>query len=213
MTEPKAIVIELITDTTFSRGEGTAGVVDVEVEHDNLGMPFLGGKTLRGLLRDAWLSMAACFPEPELSIAASRVHGPVGDMSEVSILRIGDVVIEEGIRQWIRSAQMRNQYPLTAAKTLAALTDIRHQTAEERHTGAPAKTTLRASRVIIRGLQLEAPLLWMEAPSSHDVRCLALSVLGTRHAGLGRNRGRGHIQISLDGNLADTRDLARGNQS
>ena len=199
--------LELLSDTTFSRGGGTAGMVDIEVEHDELGLPFVGGKTIRGLLRDSWLSMQEYFPE--LSDAAERVFGPEADFSGRSILRIGDAVVGAKTRKWIEQAETREHHPISPLIVLQALTDIRHQTSEERETGAPAKATLRSVRVVVRGLKLEAPFLWLADPGENEIRCLALAVLGTRHAGLARNRGRGHIRMTLNGDVEMTR-LAAG---
>jgi hypothetical protein len=202
------IHVELLSDAALSRGAGTAGVVDVEVEHDNLGLPFLGGKTLRGLLRDAWLSMQHCFPE--LNHTADRIFGPEADLEERSILRVGDAVVEKDVRAWIRSSETRKSNAIAPAVVLEALTDIRRQTSEDRKSGAPADRTLRAIRVVIRGLKLKAPLLWLETPSPADLRCLNLAMLATRHAGLARNRGRGHIRLTLDGDLEKTRKAVKG---
>jgi hypothetical protein len=208
MNNNSIIQIELLSDATFSRGERTAGVVDIEVEHDDYGLPFLGGKTLRGLLRDTWLSMQNYFPD--LRESAIRVFGQPADLEESVILRIGDAVIDDKVRKWIVAAQMSKPDTLTPSVILTALTDIRHQTSEDRATGAPEHATLRSSRVIIRGLKLIAPLTWLKKPLDNDIQCLALSLLGTRHAGLARNRGRGHIRASLDGDLKKTRKLAQG---
>lgn len=205
---PTSLVIELLSDTTFGRGDGTPGVVDVEIEHDDYGLPMLGGKALRGLLRDSWLSMQVHFPD--LLDAGRRVLGPHGDLDETAILRFGDATIEEAARVFFVAAVERELHPLSGSTILAALTDIRDQTSEERRTGAPARTTLRSIRVALRGLKLVAPLSWLAEPSSADLRCLALAALATRHAGLGRNRGRGHVCITLDGDLAQTRKLAEG---
>ncbi|GIX46055.1 MAG: hypothetical protein KatS3mg131_0266 [Candidatus Tectimicrobiota bacterium] len=205
---PESLVVELLSDTTFGRGEGTPGVVDVEVEHDNHGLPMLGGKALRGLLRDSWLSMQAYFPD--LHGAACRVFGPHGDLDETAILRIGDAIVEPAARAYFVAASEREHHPLDRATILEALTDIRSQTAEERSTGAPARRTLRTVRVVLRGLKLVAPLLWLAKPDAKDCQCLALAALATRHGGLGRNRGRGHLRITVDGNLDRTRALARG---
>jgi hypothetical protein len=60
----------------------------------------------------------------------------------------------------------------------------------------------------LRGLHLEAPLVWLDQPTPQDLQCLALACLATRHAGLGRNRGRGHIRVTLDGDVERTRGLA-----
>jgi hypothetical protein len=208
MSRNQFIQIELLSDAAFSRGEGTAGVVDMEVEHDELGLPFLGGKTVRGLLHDSWLSMCDFFPV--LAETAERVFGPEADCDERSILRIGDAVVDGETRRWIEAAATRQHRPVSPSEVLEALTDIRRQTSEERSTGAPAKTTLRSVRVVIRGLTLWAPLCWLAAPAGNHIRCLSLALLATRHAGLARNRGRGHIRMSLDGDLEKTLLAAKG---
>lgn len=208
MSRNHFIQVELLSDAAFSRGEGTAGVVDLEVEHDELGLPFLGGKTIRGLLRDSWLSMRHYFPE--LARTAERIFGPEADFDERSILAIGDAVVDRETRKWIDAAETRRNHPVSPAAVLEALTDIRRQTSEERITGAPAETTLRSVRVVIRGLTLYAPLCWLADPDDKDVRCLSLALLATRHAGLARNRGRGHILMTLDGDIKKTMHAAKG---
>lgn len=208
MKRPQFIRIELLSDTTFGRGEGTAGVVDVEVDHDELGLPFLGGKALRGLLHDSWLSMSQSFKE--LQPSAQRILGIDFDLAESSIVRIGDAVVDDATRKWIQGAEYRKEKPVSPSMILHALTDVRYQTAEERSTGAPARTSLRSVRVLIRKLILDSPLFWLGSPSEIDCRCLALMLLATRHAGLGRNRGRGHIRLTLDGEADATVRIATG---
>lgn len=208
MNPPARMVIELLSDTTFGRGESTPGVVDVEIEHDDYGLPMLGGKSVRGLLRDSWLSMQDHFPE--LLEAGRLVLGPHGDLDETGILRIGDAMLEPSARAFFVAAVEREHHPLPPTTVLDALTDIRTQTSEERATGAPARTTLRSTRVAVRGLKLDAPLSWLADPHPRDCQCLALAALGTRHGGLGRNRGRGHLRLTLDGDIEGTRALARG---
>ena len=211
MKKPQFIRVELLSDSTFSRGEGTAGVVDVEVDHDELGLPFLGGKALRGLLHDSWLSMAPFFKAyKELQYSAERILGKDYDLAESSILRIGDAEVDAETHKWIQGAEYREKKPVSPSMVLQALTDIRYQTAEERCSGAPAKTTLRAVRVLMRTLILDSPLCWLDNPSKDDCRCLALMLLATRHAGLGRNRGRGHIRLTFDGDAAATVRIATG---
>jgi hypothetical protein len=208
IARPEHLEIKLLSDTTFGRGEGTPGVVDVEVEHDAYGLPMLGGKALRGLLRDSWLSMQEHFPE--LGVAARRVLGPHGDLKETAILRIGDAMIEETARAYFIAATERELHPLGPTTILTAFTEIRSQTSEARATGAPARTTLRSTRVIVRDLSLAAPLSWLAPPEPADARCLALAALATKHAGLARNRGRGHVLVTINGSLERTQTLARG---
>jgi len=200
--------IELLSDATFSRGEGTAGLVDVEVEHDGLGLPFIGGRTVRGLLRDSWLSMQACFPD--LADAGARVLGRSRSLDEGCRLRVGDALLPAPIQESVRGGLERQEHPLGPETILAAFTEIRYQTAEDRNRGAPERTTLRSTRVVLRSFTFEAALTWLDGyqPDSADLQVLALCALATRHGGLARNRGRGHLKCTIDGDLPRTRRLA-----
>lgn len=206
MPPPQHLVVELLSDTTFARGEGTAVVVDVEVDHDDIGLPLLRGKRLHGLLRDAWLSMRTHFPV--LAAAASRVLGEEANLEERSILRIGDGTLSEDVRAWVRYAVRRERHALRPEQVLTTLTDVRRQTAVSRATGAPEETTLRSSRVVLRGVCFTAPLHWLAEPGHDEVHCLALCALALRHGGWQRNRGRGFLRVTFDGVLETTRRAA-----
>jgi hypothetical protein len=194
---PEQIVIEMVSDAAFGRVEDTPSVVHVEVEHDAYGLPIVAGKALRGLLRDSWFTMQAHFPE--FPAAGRRVLGPHADLEETAILRFGHATMEEASRAFFIAVVARRFHPLLPEAILAVLTDIRSQTSERRKTGAPAKGTLRFLRVICRGLA-----------TAQDLQCLALACPARRHAGLGPNRGRAHIRVSLDGDVEGTRRLAHG---
>ena len=205
---PSFVRIELLSDATFSRGEGATGIVDTEVERDEFGMPFIGGKTVRGLLRDSWLSMSGHFPS--LQQAAEHVLGQSQALDESCRLRIGDAVLPAPIRATVRGAAERGEHPLQPGVILDGFTSIRYQTAENRETGAPDATTLRSSRVVLRGFVFEGGLSWLDGyqPTADDAQLLALCALATRHGGLLRNRGRGHIRVTLDGEIEATRKYA-----
>ncbi|RAL20661.1 RAMP superfamily protein [Lujinxingia litoralis] len=207
---PASLRVELLSDATFSRGEGTAGLVDIEVEHDSLGLPLIGGRTIRGLLRDSWLSMQPHFPD--LNDAAARVLGRSKSLDDECRLRVGDAYLPEPIREAVRISLQRSVSPLGPEAILDAFTDIRYQTAEDRSCGAPEITTLRSTRVVLRGFRFKVALTWLDGyqPNSDDLQVLALCALVTRHGGLTRNRGRGHLRCTLDGDLALTRRLAEG---
>ncbi|HBY76367.1 MAG TPA: RAMP superfamily protein, partial [Cyanobacteria bacterium UBA11148] len=55
--------IKLLSDATFGRGDGVAGLVDQEVEHDRYGFPYLRGRTLKGLLSEECDNLIAVLPE------------------------------------------------------------------------------------------------------------------------------------------------------
>jgi hypothetical protein len=206
MTSPGNLTVELLSDATFSSGGGTPGVVDLDVTRTREGLPFVPGKTLHGLLREAWLGMRSVFGD--LSEAAAALLGEEGDRDERSILRVGNAHLDERTRAWVRHAVGREHHPLHPEDVLGTLTDVRAQTSRRRETGgAPEQGTLRASRVVLRGTRFHAPLTFLREPTPEELRCLALCALATRHGGLARNRGRGVLRCLLDGDRAGT--LAR----
>jgi hypothetical protein len=199
------IAVELLSATTVGGGDPLRGEVDVEVEHDELGLPRLGGKALHSLLRDSWLSMADLFPE--LTAAAGRVLGrPRQLLGNSAVLGIGNATVDEVTRTAVARAQERGpqHHPLRPADVLHALTDVRVQTAQDRGSGAPLAGSLRRTRVVLPDLTWSAPLEWAEAPQPDDLRCLAMCLLATRHIGLTRWRGRGHARMTYRGDLAGT---------
>lgn len=192
-----ALRIELLSDATFSSGAGTAGEVDVEIVHDRYGCPYIPGRTLKGLLREAWLAMAEHFPED--AGPAREVLGFEADLGQEGAgrLEVHDARLPEELRQWVRHAVERRENPVPPSEVLRALTDIRRQTARDRSTGGPAQGTLRSARVTLRGLVFEAPIQAGAHFTDDHWRVIARLCLGVRHAGLGRNRGRGHMRLSL----------------
>lgn len=201
--------VDLLSDTTFSRGDGTAGEVDTEVAHDEFGCPYIPGKTLKGLIRDAWLQMADAFPGDR--DIADQVLGPTADLvpGGVGRLRIDTARLSEDLRAWLEYAVTRPDSPVDPRAILGALTDVRKQTARDRATGGPRENTLRATRVTLRGTRFIAEVTPSGFTGEHW-RVLARACLNVREAGTGRNRGPGHVRFSLVENGVDvTTDKAQ----
>ena len=185
----------LLSETTFSRGEETPGIVDVEIQHDEFGCPMVNGKTVHGLLKDTWLSMSNVFSDFENN--GKRLFGLAGEMNDSSILRISNFYINADTKKWVEYAINRNENKLSPNSILEAFTRIRYQTSEDAKTGAAKKGSLRSSRVILKNQKLFGRLNWLEQPTQNDLRLLALVIRSTKNAGWSRNRGRGHIKLSF----------------
>jgi hypothetical protein len=189
----------LLSDATFGRGEGLAGVVDQEADHDATGLPYLRGRALKGLLNEECANLLfALDQDPRWTQAAQRLWGgPGSEAADAAYLHVGDAQLPADLREAVeREVQARRLQP---ADVLESLTAIRRQTAVDEISGAPEDGTLRAMRVVLREAVFEAPLTFT-APSEHDDRLLlAACVLALRRAGTGRNRGRGRLQASLYG--------------
>lgn len=207
-TPPATVTIALLADTTFGIGFDPAGPADVEVAHDaTTGLPIVPGSSLRAMLRDAWRTMEPAFSSPAALQAAVRCYGPIGDVDETAILHISDATLPAGLSALVAGRVARKE--LAAAQILASLTSVRAQTAIDDKTGGPVSGSLRLVRAVVRGLVFSAPLTWLTPPREAEVAVLAASALAVRNAGLGRTRGRGLVDVRLDGDRAGTLAAAR----
>lgn len=201
---PAALVVQLLSDSTFG-ASGFADGIDREVAYDErTGLPVIPGRTLRGLLRESWRSMAAVFPE--LAEAADRLFGRAGEIGEGAIVRLDDGQLDRDTRAWARYAVEREN-GLSPREILGSLTALRRQLAVGQDGVAQAEAA-RVERVVLRGCRFEAALTWLTAPDAAALRCLALATLATRHGGAGRSRGRGLLHCYLAPDPATTRALA-----
>lgn len=193
---PTKITITLKSASTFGSGNGVAGLVDREIEHDEYGFPFLRGKTLKGLLAESAENVAFALENEDETLpwhtAKHTIFGTGGaGLKERGILHIEDAQLPEALRAEILKAGWKKE------DVLYSLTGIRRQTSINEH-GAPDHATLRSMRVLLPGVTLEANISFDREPSDMELQLLTSAVLDFRHAGTGRNRGRGWLSAELD---------------
>lgn len=222
---PAALSIELLSDTTPGRGEGLAGLVDQDVVHDRDGFPYLPGRTIKGLLSEAGDDLIATLPREVQAgwrAVARDLYGRPGSGYDGAALHVDDALLPGPLRRGVapqvrawRAAQEQEAAPpaeaLAPEDVLGALTTIRRQTAVDALSGAPEDRSLRALRLVVRGLVFCAVLTFERAPGLAALALLDASALGLQRLGQGRNRGRGRVRCTLlDGTSARLSGLYAG---
>jgi CRISPR/Cas system CSM-associated protein Csm3 (group 7 of RAMP superfamily) len=192
--------IRLFSDTTFGSGDGVAGIIDREVEKDCDGMPYLRGRTLKGLLCEEADNLIATISENSiqrqwLEIADLLFGQPGSTLETQSLMYVGDACLPKAFREAV-AASVAEKY-ITQAEVLNALTTVRRQTAIDENLGIAVDGSLRAFRVILREREFMANLRFYEKPQPAMLTLLTVSVLALRRAGSSRNRGLGHVQCRL----------------
>ncbi len=194
--------ITLKSDATFGRGDGMAGVVDAEVQHDGYGLPFLSGRTLKGLLgaecADILFALQHACPTQtgRWEAAAERLFGASGgNLLGGGNLVVGPAELPPDLREAL--AYEVESGNLTQTDILETFTALRRQTAMDAETGSPKKETLRTMRVILRETVFEASLGFRREPETDEPALLSAAVKAFRRAGTGRNRGRGLLLTGL----------------
>jgi len=202
---PKFLRIELKSAATFGRGDGVAGYIDREIEHDRFGFPFLRGRTLKGLLAESAENVVFALEKQGKTgwrpVKESLFGRPGRGGEEQGLLQVGDATLPESLRQLVLSE--KSPY-YSRENVLETLTGIRRQTAINPDGGSDTGS-LRAMRVVLKGVVLHATLTFAPAFERLDkerqnerLALLAAAVLDFRRAGTGRNRGRGWLQADLE---------------
>lgn len=208
------IQLTLKSDTTFGRGDGVAGLIDAEVEHDEFGLPFLRGRALKGLLREECENILLSIEDKNIyETAAINLFGIGGSgLNEDAKMHVGDAVLPEDLRKAVIYEIQEER--LVAEEVLAALTAIRRQTAMSER-GAPKEGSLRSMRVVLRETVFEADVTFAKDFQLADDEIILLGACcrALQRIGLGRNRGRGKVETKLlcNGDITgDCVDLLEG---
>ncbi|MCA9952115.1 MAG: hypothetical protein KDE48_20835 [Anaerolineales bacterium] len=211
MTTKLWLKFKLLSEACFSRGDGVPGVVDIEVNHDRYGMPYLGGRTLKGLLHAEAaeilnaLSRVDQATADQWAKATNRLFGQPGSRRDKQgRLHIGNAQLPADLRSQIQhNYQLLDLHP---HEVLETLTTVRRQTAVDSNpdsetAGAPLEDTLRAVRVIVQGTPFVAVLQLRGENESNkhqdDLALLAACTKAFRRAGSNKTRGYGRLEANL----------------
>ncbi|MCC6973375.1 MAG: hypothetical protein IT322_05110 [Anaerolineae bacterium] len=192
--------LTLESDATFGRGDGVIGLVDEEIEYDPAtGLPFLRGRTLKGLLAEECSSLLYAARNlagfATLQTAAEKLFGRGGSTTEGnSLMYVGQAELPQALRAAVAADITRRA--ISPTDVLESLTAIRRQTAMTAE-GVPEEGSLRSMRVLLRGTELTAPLFFDDKPSPEMLALLGACTAALRRAGTGRNRGRGKLKADL----------------
>lgn len=196
------LTFTLHSDTAFGRGDGIAGYLDQEVQHDIYGCPYLGGKALKGMLVNECADILDALPQAvqqHWEETARTLFGEPGStLSASPLLQIGDAKLPNDLRLAIQSDLNSDLPSLDATEILESLTTLRRQTAVDDRTGVAKDSSLRTVRVILRETSFAARLLLPdqldETESERGLMLLAACAKALRRVGTSRNRGLGRLK-------------------
>jgi hypothetical protein len=209
------LAFTLKSDALIGRGDGVAGMVDAEIKHDQLGLPYLSGKTLKGLLVAQCAEILCSLKQigsanlDDWQVAAKALFGePGSSFSEIGKLRVEDACLPADLRARVEEefrplesiqnmAERERRWGLRRMDYLEALTALRRQTAINSLSGAPQRNSLRTLRVVLRSTPFIARLESRPALTGLEAPLLAACVNAFRRLGSNRNRGLGVLKADL----------------
>jgi len=197
------IEIELLSETVFGGDGSVHGTADIEIQADGHGLPYLAGRTLKGLIREQAEWYNHFLPEDEkMDREILRLFGkPWEDNHEG--LRIGDARLSDAIYDFVRT------HGIGPGEALEAVTTVRSMTSID-ESGQAARGSLRQVRVMKPGFRLYAPVFASADLADRERQLFEKAVKLVRHVGIMRNRGKGEVRcrIRWTGVQAGSREAA-----
>jgi hypothetical protein len=184
------LTIQTQSDTCFSEPRADDPTLHIDISHERSGLPLLSAKTIIGLLRDTYESARASLDPTGTLGSALLGEAKSHDLSAKLVFSEG--FLPEALRTWIAT---QNLSPRVVRE---AFTVRRTTTAEDRKIEAPKQDTLRVARVLPKGTTFTAQITALAPLSPEEKDLLDLLVCLTRHGGLRRNRGMGHLTMRLE---------------
>ena len=190
--------ITLLSPLTSSAGEGRIGLVDRDVVYDDLGLPILPGRRLKGLWNEAYRNVvdAARLCNKDM-IPVERIFGKTGQIFDKirqepgdrdAYLHIGNAVLHNpeasSLSEWLAYLQQGSN--LTPDDIMQYFGTVRSQTSIDRDTGAPLENTFRITRTLKAGWVFQAPVHFVEPPDEPVLTALILGAAALQYMGTAR---------------------------
>ena len=199
--------IQLQSPLTSASGEGRVGLVDRDIAFDELGLPILPGKRIKGLWRDAYRDVVDAWTLcGQASTPVNQIFGESGQKSGETdaCLYIGNAELVQTtslkeVKEWLKYLQNHHIRKLHPDDVLEFFTTVRSQTAIDRRTGAAREDTFRLTRTMQAGSMFLAPVHLSIDPCQELLNALAVSAAALQYMGTERTRGLGKVRCRMLG--------------
>ena len=190
------VKIKSLTDIMPGSGESIPGIIDSDVRYDELGLPYMNAKTIKGHLREAMEQILAVTGSRFAGITADSLLGgsdPAGD-SRIAKIRVSDMKLSKAVRNTIQDAEFSGS--VTKEEILDSLTQIYASTKISEKTGTAEAHTLRKYRMLKKGLLFETRIE-AEGLSGKEEELLFMSVRAIQHIGTLKSKGKGSVLCTI----------------
>ena len=204
--------IKLLSPLTSAAGEGRVGFVDRDIAFDELGLPILPGRRLKGLWREAYRDVTDAWQQsgqaytPVEKIFGESGGGPGNGGACIHITN-AELENASSLKEWLEYLQHHKIRKVHADDVVQCYATVRAQTAIDRKSGSAKENTLRLTRTLKPGYVFRAPVRFAAPPNKALENALALGAAALQYMGTARTRGTGKVRcrfLKLDnGNPID----------
>ena len=196
----KLLKLTFNSDWHVGSGAGIPGNVDSQVLRDGDGFPYVPGKTLTGMLRDAaeWIAdtRGGKWPAVVISLFGNQpeTHGGMEHTAAISAkIGIGSAELDKNIRDYIIKFSRKD----TDIDMTAALFSVQPGVKIDVETGRSLDDHLFSTEKSRRDCVLYAPVVFMSELDDNENKLLNDAVKAVRRIGGKRRRGAGECSLAL----------------
>ncbi len=201
------VSITLIRDALIGSGEGYGDIIDSDIIFDDIGIPYIPARRIKGLLRDSAEDAINIFNTASISYlnenTINKLYGNPGQ-TESSPISIPNFYIDdyEQNYEWLKYYSKDEEFGnfISKESIINSFTSIRRQTSLE--DGVAKEHSLRTIRVLNKGTTFSGEIEIFD-DNIELKKLLILSFKNLRKIGTKRNRGLGEVECKLKDTLND----------
>ncbi|MCF6157617.1 MAG: CRISPR-associated protein [wastewater metagenome] len=217
------IIIELKSDTLIGSGEGYGDIIDSDIVFDDLGIPYIPAKRIKGCLRESAHEVCMMLESSALTSIldlkkytndntkyeiVEKIFGSPGQ-DEPAPVYFSNLTIDDYEKNRLFLKYLAEEFPrvITKGGILSTFTVIRQQTAIDDESGVAKEHSLRTVRLIRKGEIFKGNV--QVKGDNNFVTLMALACTNLRGIGTKRKRGYGEVECNLlnKGNIIPIKKL------
>jgi CRISPR-associated protein Csx10 len=193
--------LKLLSDTLIGSGEGWGANIDSDIIFDDIGLPYIPAKRVKGCLKESAIEIVEMFENSGIKFASTadieKLFGKPGQIQS-SLLSFSNCYLSdyESNRKWLEWLKKEYHGIISKEIILSTFTVTRQQTAID-NDGIAKDHSLRTKRVLKKGSNFFGKIESSNKMEDHLLCFLALSVSNLRYMGTNRNRGFGSLSCNL----------------
>lgn len=194
--ESYKLEIKLESNTLIGSGEGFGSIIDTDIVFDDLGIPYIPAKRIKGCIRDSAEQIKEMFKLSQITDMTLSID------SIFSKIHFSNLYIKDytDTKQWIKYLFSEYGNIFSKDAVIDSLTNVRHQTTINDN-GVAKDHSLRTVRVAKKGLVFEGDI---QIEDKDAIKMLTLACMNFHYMGTKRNRGFGKIKCEITGNNKET---------
>jgi len=205
------VKIKTLSFTLVGSGGGS-GLIDSDIVFDELGIPYIPGRRIKGILRESAKEVSEMlgFGEKYVEVLFGK---PGGEMGKLNVGNFYIPKYEKIVNEFLYLKHQNSAFNYLLNKSLVIdyFTQIINQTKIEN--GVAKDNSLRTLRVIKPGFEFIGELRFSEELNKQELAFLTLAILNMRRIGTARNRGFGKIECCVDMSVKEALEILMSNST